>query len=117
MTYRQYIFLKELYKINPDMNDEQRYPSQYVIDIEKKTKMSKAEVLTLAKELEKLGYVYLVQNSADETGGFMGDYYWLRSPRSSSSVSAHSVYSYGDCDNNLVYHSNIAARAAFNLAI
>ena len=63
MTYRQYIFLKELYKINPDMNDEQRYPSQYVIDIEKKTKMSKAEVLTLAKELEKLGYVYLVQNS------------------------------------------------------
>ena len=53
----------------------------------------------------------------DETGGFMGDYYWLRSPYSSSSRFAHYVNYYGGCYGNGVHYSSVAARAAFNLAI
>ena len=73
MTYKQYVFLKRLHKIKPEMNDEQKYSSHFITDVEKKTKMSKAEVLTLAKELENLGYVYLVQNkeTAQERANFI----------------------------------------------
>ena len=53
----------------------------------------------------------------DATGGYVGTWYWLRSPYSSSSGYAHGVSYYGECDNGRVDYSYGAARAAFNLAI
>lgn len=73
INYNQYIFLKRLHKMSPEMNDEQKFSSHFVVEVEKKTKMSKEKVLTLAKELECLGYIYLVQNkeTAQERANFI----------------------------------------------
>ncbi len=73
MTYKQYQFLKGLHKLSPKMNDEQKFPSHFIDDIEKKTELSKEEVLTIAKELSQLGYVQLGQNddAAKERSGYI----------------------------------------------
>ena len=72
MTYKQYRFLKALNKITPEMNEEQKYSAQFIPTIMKKSKMTKEEVLTRAKELEEFGYVVVCKNGEDaERSGFV----------------------------------------------
>lgn len=73
MTYKQYKLLKGLHSIAPEMNEEQKYSLHFIDAVEKKTKMSKEDVLATAKELEKMGYVNLAKNSenAKERSGYV----------------------------------------------
>ena len=73
MTFKQYKILKGLHKLSPKMNDEQKYSSHFIIDVEKVTKMPKEDVLAIAKELEDLGYVAIGQNKEDakERAGYI----------------------------------------------
>lgn len=73
MTYNQYKLLKSLFDLDHKMNDEQKYSLHFISDVEKKTKMSTEDVLAVANELEKLGFVNLARNKQDakERGGYI----------------------------------------------
>ena len=55
--------------------------------------------------------------TSSDTDRKWGDYYWLRSPYSSSSLTAYVVSTSGSLSNYLVYYDSYAVRAAFKFSV
>ena len=67
MKYREYKFLKKLYKIAPQMDEKQNYKSHDIDEIVKYSDFNTTDVLTLVKALEKFDFV----STLDNTNGYI----------------------------------------------
>lgn len=65
MTYREYRFLKKLYKLSPIMNDNQKYEPYFINDLENFINLSKEDILALSKKLASCNYIGLLSNGQE----------------------------------------------------
>ena len=72
MKYKEYRFLKKLYELSPQIDDEQKYKSYFVNTVQDKTKLSIDDVLSLATKLSQDEFVSICKNKegAPERSGY-----------------------------------------------
>ena len=73
MKYKEYRFLKKLYELSPQIDDEQKYKSYFVNTVQDKTKLSIDDVLSLATKLSQDEFVSICKNKegAPERSGYI----------------------------------------------
>ena len=70
MTFREYNFLRKLYKDSEELDNNQNYKAYFVSDVEKITGLDKVDVLAIAKKLKLENYISLI-NNREECGGYI----------------------------------------------
>jgi hypothetical protein len=59
---REYCFLKKLYNISPEVNENHNYKHHFINDIIEPIGKDEKSILALSKRLEEIGYVLLLDN-------------------------------------------------------